>query len=70
MSQPHDSATTLLAKGSVVTYTGASIGGISMPDWAAIMAGLVSLCILIQYMWRGVLWIHQHIASLRGTAND
>jgi hypothetical protein len=58
MSQPHETSAALLAKGVIpIGYTGATLFGISMPDWAAIMAGLVSLCILIQYIWRGVCWL-------------
>lgn len=53
MSEHHESAAALFAKGVIPgSYTGATLLGITMPDWAAIMAGVVSLCILIQYVWR------------------
>lgn len=46
-----------------VGYTGATLWGISMPDWAAILAGVVSICLIIQMMYRGYAWAQEKFST-------
>lgn len=43
-----------------VAYLGAKFAGLSLPDWAALLAIIYTGCLLIQVGYRFVLWCRRH----------
>lgn len=43
-----------------VAYLGAKFAGLSLPDWAALLAIVYTLCMLAQTSWRFGWWVHRN----------
>ena len=58
MSQHTESSAALAAKATpAVAYLGATVGGLSIPDWAALAALIYSLLLIAQQLYRFYLWL-------------
>lgn len=68
MSQHHDSGAAIAAKASpVVGYAGAYFGGLSLPDWAALLAIIYTLCLLAQQAHRFYCWANEKLERYRAS---
>jgi hypothetical protein len=58
---------TELAKGAPVMGVGGAvyIGGISLPDWAAIMAIIYTGCLLLMMGYKFVVWVNDRVRKRR-----
>lgn len=66
MSQHHDSGVAIAAKATpVVGYAGAYFGGLSLPDWAALLAIVYTLCLIVQQLYRFCCWANTHLERYR-----
>ncbi len=58
MSQHTESSAALATKATpAVAYLGATVGGLSIPDWAALAALVYSLLLIAQQLYRFYGWI-------------
>lgn len=44
-----------------VAYLGATFAGLSLPDWAAVLAIIYTLGLLLQMGWKFSLWIRRQV---------
>lgn len=46
-----------------VAYLGATFAGLSLPDWAALLAIIYTLGLLVQMGWRFGCWVRRWLAG-------
>lgn len=45
------------AKATTVTYAGLTMAGVSVHEWASILAICTSLCLLTHYLYKFAVWV-------------